>query len=80
MRVTILSYLYPSSPEKLQAGVSHKVGRARVMKKRGGGGGKKKKKERKMWSGSSSEEKLKADFLNARERVCKHIHAGIENS
>ena len=34
MRVRIRSYLYPPSPEKLQAGLSHQVGRAGEMERR----------------------------------------------
>lgn len=59
MRVRILSYLYPPSPEKLQAGLSHQTGRAGEMERR-----KKEKKKKEVDTGSSLKRKLKADFLH----------------
>lgn len=59
MRVRILSYLYPPSPEKLQAGLSHQMGRAGEMERK-----KKKKKRKEVDTGSSLKRKLKADFLH----------------
>lgn len=58
MRVRILSYLYSPSPEKLQAGLSHQMGRAGEMERR------KKKKRKEVDTGSSLKRKLKADFLH----------------